>query len=296
MAAGALEWLRRITPLEIKQCYWAALDVYQNPWFYLLVAVILLLEFVRPAVRGQRVFSRGLVQDFLWFNVDLMFKVAALPALIGALQIGYNHVTGGFTLPLLRGWSLGARVVASFILFDFLQWFHHAVQHRVTVFWHFHAIHHSQHEMNLFTDLRVHWVDHVIARLLTFIPMFMFALTPFAIVSVAVVIEWFTRFNHANIRTNLGPLRHLVVTPQFHRIHHSIEARHRDRNFGVVLTIWDRAFGTLYPSYDDYPATGVEGVYFAAPDRFSPTAWLADLWRQFSYPFRQLRQRRRPAR
>ncbi|HEY8062939.1 MAG TPA: sterol desaturase family protein, partial [Gemmatimonadales bacterium] len=269
-----------------------AQDVYRSPWFYVLIAAILLLEFVRPAIRGQRIFSRALVQDFLWFNVDMMFKVAALPVFVGVLQIGYNHVTGGFTLPLMRGWPLGARVAASFIAFDFLQWFHHWVQHRVTAFWHFHAIHHSQHEMNLFTDLRVHWVDHIVAQLLIFVPMFMFALKPFAIVSVAVVMEWFTHFNHANVRTNLGPLRHLVVTPQFHRIHHSIERRHRDRNFGVCLTIWDRMFGTLYAGYDEYPATGVEGIFFAAPDRFSPAAWLADFWRQFIYPFKQLRANR----
>ncbi len=291
-----VEWLRRITPVEIKQYYWAAMEVYRNPWFYILVAAILLLEFIRPAMRGQRVFSRALVQDFIWFNFDLMFKVAALPAFIGILHIGYTHVTGGFTLPLLRAWPLGARVFASFIVFDFLQWFHHWVRHRVTVFWHFHVIHHSQHEMNLFTDLRVHSVEYIIAQFLTFIPMFMFGLTPFAIVTVALVTAWFTRFNHANIRTNLGPLRYLVVTPQFHRIHHSIEPRHRDLNFGVCLTIWDRAFGTLYPHYDEYPATGVEGVFFATPGGFSPRAWLAGLGRQFLYPFRQLRRRRTPAR
>lgn len=290
-----IEWFRHLLPIELKQYIWAAISVYRNPWFYLLVGTILLFEFVRPVVRSQRIFSRALAQDFVWFNFDLMFKVAALPAVIGVLQLAYNRVTGGFTLPLFTGWPLWARVLVSFVLFDFLQWFHHWVRHRVTALWHFHVVHHSQRELNLFTDLRVHSVDYITAQLLTFIPMFMLGLTPFAIVVVAFATEWFTHFIHANIRTNLGPLRHVLVTPQFHRIHHSIEPRHRDKNFGVCLNVWDRMFGTLHPDFDEYPETGVEGVYFAAPDGFSPAAWLADFWRQFVHPFTRFRRHRTPA-
>jgi len=99
---------------------------------------------------------------------------------------------------------------------------------------------------------------------------------------------WHTRLIHANVRTNFGPLGHIFVSPQFHRIHHSIELRHRDLNFGVALTIWDRLFGTMYRGRDEYPETGVDGVDFVPPARLSPKAWTVSLIEQIIYPFRQL--------
>ncbi len=286
--AEFLEWLRAVTPVEIKAYYWAALSVYSSPWFYAFVALILYLEHLRPAIRSQSVLSRALAEDFLWFNLDLAFKVAALPAFIGLLRLLYDQATGGYQIPWLSGLSLTTKVVMSFVVFDFLQWYHHWVRHRVAPLWQFHVIHHSQRELNLFTDLRVHFMEYLVVQVLTFIPMFLLGLTPTAIVGVGFALQWYTRLIHANIRTSFGPLRHILVSPQFHRIHHSIERRHQDKNFGVVLTVWDRCFGTLYDGYEEYPETGVEGVLFQPPARFSPLAWARDVGMQVLYPFRQM--------
>ncbi len=288
--SGSLVALWHVLPGEIKVYYWAARAVYASPWFYLFVAAILAIEWVWPAVREQRVVSVGLVQDFLWFNLDLAFKAAALPAFIGVLHAVYVRVTGGWVLLSFAGWPVAAKVAVSFVVFDFLQWAHHRVRHRFTVLWHFHIIHHSQRQLNLFTDVRVHFVEYLVAQTLIFIPMFMLSLSPFAILGVGIATSWYTRFIHANVRTNLGPLRHLLVTPQFHRIHHSIEPRHQDHNFGVILTVWDRLFGTLYPAYDEYPATGVSEIVFAPKTR-SLAGWLGDYGRQLLFPFRALRGR-----
>lgn len=84
----------------------------------------------------------------------------------------------------------------------------------------------------------------------------------------------------------------MVVTPQFHRVHHSIEPEHQDRNFGVVLSVWDRIFGTMHRDYDVYPATGVEGLSAEPPHRFAPAAWARDYAVLFLHPFRQLAPRR----
>lgn len=270
--------------------YEAAFGIYGNPWFYSLIGVILFLELLWPAVRDQRVLSRSLAQDFIWFNIDGLFKMAVLPGYVGLLSMAYDGVTGGFAFRGSDLWPIPVTVVAAFLLSDFLNWFHHWVRHKVTAFWHFHVIHHSQREMNLFTDLRVHSVEYVIAQAITFLPLFLFPLTHPAIMGYGAVMIWFTRLIHANVRTNFGPLRHVLVSPQYHRIHHSIELRHRDRNFGVVLTVWDRLFGTLYPQYDEYPPTGVEGVDFQPPAGFTPGGWLGSFSRQLVYPFRQLRR------
>ncbi len=282
-----LAWLRDVTPHPIKLCFWQALDLYGQPWFYVSIAVILVLERVRPAIPQQRVFSRGLAQDFLWFNLDFVFKVTALTGFIGLLELAFSRVAGGFSLAAFDSLPVGGKVLVSFVLADFLQWFHHRVRHRITVFWRFHEVHHAQRELNLFTDLRVHAVEYLVAQLLIFVPMLMLKLTPYAL-GVGTLMAWYTKFIHANVRTNLGPLKHVLVSPQFHRIHHSIEPRHRDKNFGVVLTVWDRAFGTLHPHYDEYPQAGLEDVWFEPPRGVSPVAWFGGLVAEVLYPFSQL--------
>lgn len=293
--ADVLSWLRQVTPVEVKAYYWAAQGIYLNPWFWAFTIGILCWERLQPADPNQAVLSRGLAQDFVWFNADAAFKVAALPAVAGGFHLLYDQLTGGYRLALMDGWAIGAKVFVAFLAFDFLQWFHHWVRHKVVAFWHFHAIHHSQRQLNVFTDLRVHAGEYVISEALVFIPMIALGMTPYAVMGVGALRWWYTRLIHANIRSNFGPLRHILVTPQFHRVHHSIEDRHRDRNFGVVLSVWDRLCGTLYPRYDEYPATGVSDVDFEPPRTLSPLAWAGDYGRQLWYPFGRLLARRPPA-
>lgn len=283
-----IEGLRASVPLQIKEYYWAAEGIYANPWFWAFTASILVLEKLLPADRKQRAFSWGLLQDFVWFNLDAVFKVALLPAFVGALKLLYDWLTGGYQTTLMAGWAPWARIVAAMVLVDFLVWFQHWVRHKVTAFWHFHVIHHSQRELNVFTDLRVHAVEYFIVEALVFIPMFSLGLSALAVMGLGGFRLWYTRFIHANIRTNLGPLKHVLVTPQFHRVHHSIEPRHQDKNFGAVLSLWDRMFGTLHANYDEYPPTGVEGVPAEPPHRFAPGAWARDYARLFAYPFTKL--------
>lgn len=291
LAAHPVAWLCTLLPRLVESCLHEVGAVYVQPWFYVAMGGIFVVERLWPAMPRQPVFSRGLVQDFLWFNLDLAFRVTVLAAFVRVLGIAYQRLAGGFALPLFAAWPAAAAVAASFVLTDFLHWFHHRVRHGVTAFWRFHAIHHAQRELNPFTDLRVHPVEHLIARTIIFLPMIVFRLEPYAL-GVGVVVTFYTRFLHANVRTNLGPFRHVLVSPQFHRIHHSRAAQHHERNFGVVLTVWDRLFGTLYPHYDEYPDTGLEEVQFAASPGWSPRAWLGGLCREVWYPFGRLLARR----
>jgi len=286
---SVLDWLRAVTPDQVKEYYWAAKEVYLTPWFWGFTISILFLEWIRPGVRTQRVFSWGLAQDFVWFNADMVFRVAALPAFVGMLKLLYDSTTGGYTIAALVPLPLPVKIVAAVVIFDFLQWGDHWIRHKVRPFWHFHSIHHSQRELNTFTDLRIHSVEYGIAETLAFIPMLALGVPALAVMGVGGFRMWYARFVHANIGTNLGPLKHIFVTPQYHRIHHSIEPAHQDKNFGVLLTVWDRMAGTMNRNYDEYPATGVIGLDFPPPQRFAPIAWLRDFLRMFLYPFRALR-------
>ena len=287
--AEIVDWLRDITPDQVKTYYWAAQEIYLNPWFWIFTSSILIFEKLRPADRTQAAFSRGFTQDFLWFNLDAMLKVALIPASIGFLKVVYDAISGGWTFTFIDTWPLWLAIVVAVLFFDFLQWFHHWVRHKVTAFWHFHAIHHSQRQMNLFTDFRVHAAEYIISDILVFIPLFAFNLPTYAVIGVGSVKWWYTRFIHANIRTNLGWGKYFMVTPQSHRVHHSIEPEHQNTNFGVMFSIWDRIFGTQYKNYDVYPATGVSDLAFEPPAGNSIRAWTVHLWGMLIYPFKQLR-------
>ena len=139
----------------------------------------------------------------------------------------------------------------------------------------------------------MHLVELAIAQTILFIPVHMFAMKFPANAYLLFAFVWYTRVYHANLRTNLGWLKYVLVTPQSHRVHHSIERAHWDTNFGVIFSVWDRLFGTLYPSYDEYPETGVADATFPW-EGGGRRGVLRTLWAQTCYPFRVLLQRRGP--
>ena len=149
------------------------------------------------------------------------------------------------------------------ILFvDFLYWCQHYCNHRVPWLWKLHALHHSQRELNFFTDFRYHVLEYLVRHTFLVVPFLVLKIDPPVIAVVVIALRWYSRFYHGNIRTNLGTLRYVLVTPQSHRIHHSIEAAHADTNFGAIFSVWDRLLGTQSRDYQSYPATGISDATF----------------------------------
>jgi len=171
---------------------------------------------------------------------------------------------------------------------DFVFWVTHIVRHKVQLLWHFHAVHHSQKELNFLTEYRVHPVDDAFIYTIGFIPIFMFEHSFITIVAIVWIRHWHTRIYHSNIRSNFGILRYILVTPQSHRIHHSIEPEHRDKNYGLTFSIWDYMFGTQYKGYDEYPDTGIEEHLFPFEQGRSKWDTLGVLLEQLLYPFRAI--------
>lgn len=174
---------------------------------------------------------------------------------------------------------------------DLLNWFHHYIRHKIGVLWLFHTIHHSQQQMNMFTDLRVHIIEYAIAKPVTILPLFVLGLDIQLAFWLTLVMESYTRIYHGNLRTNYGPLRYLLVTPQSHRIHHSALPRHLDKNFGVIFSFWDRMFGTQWPGYDEYPPTGISDAGFPHERSVAGLRVVTNYIRQMLYPFRVIGSR-----
>lgn len=282
-------WLRPILESDVG-------TIYASPFFWLLLGLVLVLERLIPAQRGQRVLSTGLLQDSLYFVLITGFRIGILSFYVKFLALAYERYLSFLTVDSLAAWPAWARLIIAVLVSDFLGWLHHVVRHKVALFWHFHTIHHSQREINVLTDVRYHPLEYLVTQTLQFLPLFMLRNAFPVALAYVFFHQWYTKLYHANLRSNFGPLRYLLVTPQSHRIHHSIEPSHRDRNFGVIFAIWDQLFGTHYPGCDEYPETGIADEGFPYADAYRPASALSSLGEQLAYPFRAIRDRRRARR
>ncbi len=257
-----------------------------SPLFVGAVAFILVLERLRPVDPKQPTFSAGLLQDGGWMIFALSFEALIVGRYTHALKTLYDAHLSFLTLDSFARLPSAARFLIGILLADFLAWFQHWLKHKVPWFWQFHAVHHSQRQINLFTDFRFHFLEYLVSRPIVMLPLMIFANDAPKIVAYTLLTAWQTRLYHANIRSNFGWLRYVLVNPQSHRVHHSAEKRHTDLNFGVVFSFWDRLFRTQYGPGDEYPKTGIHDAAFPLEISRSPFAVLVTGWRQTVYPLR----------
>jgi sterol desaturase/sphingolipid hydroxylase (fatty acid hydroxylase superfamily) len=249
------------------------------PFYVAFFAATLVWEWARPVVPSS-IAWRGMRDDLLWVVVKPCLDAAVASAGIMAGLWLHYHLLGGATLGMARTWPVAAQIAVAFVAADLLLYLTHVARHHVPVLWRFHAVHHSQTRLNFFTEDRNHPIDVLLTRMPIVIIMRLLGVPPGLGFTMVMLTWWHGRFIHANVRCRFGPLRAILVTPQSHRIHHSCEPAHRDKNFGTHLAIWDRLFGTQHPDDRVYPATGIAGE---RPDVGRSS--IASLGRELARPF-----------
>lgn len=267
-------------------------SVFLSPWLYLLMVLVFLAEKVIPADSRQRFFSVGMIQDFVgWFVIGGVVRVVLVGAMVAGLYWFCERFLSGLRIDAVSAWPIVIVSLLAVLAGDLLNWFHHYIRHKIEVFWLFHTIHHSQEQMNMFTDLRVHLVEYVIAKPITILPLFVLGLDIQLAFWLTLILESYTRIYHGNLRTNYGPLRYLLVTPQSHRIHHSALPQHMDKNFAVIFSFWDRLFGTQWTGYDEYPPTGIGDAGFPHERSVAGLRIVTNYIWQTLYPFQVIYSR-----
>src|SRR5690349_19617028 len=145
--------------------------VISDPKTIWAIGIIFCLEWWCPANPSQVACSAAFFQDLLYFFVWIAIVAGGIQIYVAFLNSLFkNHL--GFLVIDASSLPWPALLAISFLSGDFLAWLHHVVRHKVALFWRFHAIHHSQTEMNLFTDFRVHPVEYVIAQTIIVLPAF----------------------------------------------------------------------------------------------------------------------------
>jgi sterol desaturase/sphingolipid hydroxylase (fatty acid hydroxylase superfamily) len=164
-----------------------------------------------------------------------------------------------------------ALVFVPLLIHDLWFYWAHRIEHKVPFLWEFHKLHHSDELLNASTFGRDHFLQAV---WIGFFPAFTLGLifdlsvvqSGEAALYSTLFITLLSMLYHSAIRLRLPWLNHIVVTPQVHRIHHSTEARHYDRNFADVFPVFDLLFGTYHrPGRDEFPTTGLGAEYPSPP-------------------------------
>jgi len=230
--------------------------------FYVIVALTLLLQRFFPADPKQKSFNISLAQDMVWFFYETLLNAIVITTYVYVLREIYGQHLNFLTIEAALQWPVWLRFILGVLLLDFLFWLQHYLNHKVPLLWRVHTVHHSQKALNFFTDYRYHIVEYIVRHTVVVIPFLVFKVPVPEIVAFSFFKGWYTRFYHGNIRLNLGVLHYILVTPQSHRVHHSIMPQHRDTNFGSLFSIWDYLFGTQYRGYNEYPETGINDERF----------------------------------
>ena len=180
--------------------------------------------------------------------VRLLFKTAAVGAALWATENGY----GLFNMIALPYWLA---FIISFLVLDFAIWFSHLASHKVPIFWRIHRMHHSDIDIDVTTAIRFHPVEIILSMFWKYLIVLALGAPAASVLVFEIVLNGGALFNHANFKLPLSidkVLRLLIVTPDMHRVHHSIIRKETDSNYGFNLSIWDRMFGT----YIDQPSKG----------------------------------------
>jgi len=173
-------------------------------------------------------------------------------------------------LPALGPLPSWLAVAVAVLVLDFAIYLQHVLFHAVPLLWRLHRMHHADLDVDVTTGTRFHPIEIVLSMVLKFGVIVAIGAPPLAVLVFEVLLNAGALFNHANLR--LAPtvdraLRWLVVTPDMHRVHHSIDPTETNRNFGFTLPWWDRVCGT----YRAQPGAGHERMVLGIPEFRTPT-------------------------
>ncbi len=164
--------------------------------------------------------------------------VAGAALSTAAIAFGYSHRIANL------GETTGA-VLLAIVLADLLYYVWHRLSHRAPWLWASHFAHHTAKRLNVLSSIRQGWTDVISGTWLSWTVLGFLGFSPLQTAPYFTLLLLWEACIHNEWATTLGPLEWLLVTPSHHRVHHSLEAAHIDRNFGGLLIVWDRVFGTF---------------------------------------------------
>jgi sterol desaturase/sphingolipid hydroxylase (fatty acid hydroxylase superfamily) len=212
----------------------------------MMYSLLFIIEHQYPLRHSTRpLLSRVLINLILTVFVYITANLFIAPLIQFALKITADHHIG------LLSWipmSDGFRFVLGFLLLDVTFYYWHRLNHEIPLLWRFHNVHHTDPDLDVTTSMRFHPVEIAYSSLFRFIQLTIVGINPITLICYEFVFQFFTFFQHSNIKLPINVERRLnkvFVTPRMHGIHHSNYQDETNQNYSVVFSFWDRIHQTM---------------------------------------------------
>lgn len=220
-------------------------------------ASVLIFMSVLEVFIPKRVLRRGRLKrwvtnfSFGGINIAVVRIMAISSVPLVAMSVAVVGQAYGFgLLPVLNELIVipyWAWLILSLLILDFAIYVQHWASHKFSILWQIHQVHHSDQDIDVTTAVRFHPIEIGLSMLYKVLLVLLLGIDPFAVLLFEIILNGCAMFNHSNIALPKivdRLLRLVIVTPDMHRVHHSIERNETDSNYGFNLAIWDRLFGT----------------------------------------------------
>ncbi|MDO8414817.1 MAG: sterol desaturase family protein [Agitococcus sp.] len=235
-------------------------------WFILdllgSTTIFVMLEKLFPLYTKQQVFRKEWQTDLVHFCVNHL--------LVGLFLLIVNYFIHRLLLVIgpadfqaaIANIPFFPQLLLCLLVADLAEYGAHRAYHEVSFLWRFHAVHHSAKIMDWIAGSRQHTLELILTRVCVLAPLFALGLEKSVIDTYILIVGFQAVFNHANVHLPWGPLKYLIVTPDFHHWHHSSDAAAIDKNYAAHFAFIDYLFGTAVKTDKAFPEKyGVVGDY-----------------------------------
>jgi len=232
-------------------------------FFFGIFAIMALWELAAPrrvlrTPKSHRWFTNLVITFLNPVALRLVFPLSAT----GVALVAGEKNWGLLNILAFDGWTAG---LVAIILFDLTIYLQHLLFHHVKPLWRLHMVHHTDLDIDVTTGARFHPIEIVLSMGIKMAVVVVIGAPVWSVLVFEIVLNGMAMFNHSNVFIPLpvdGVLRKFVVTPDFHRVHHSTVVNEHNRNFGFNLSVWDRVFGTCR----EQPGAGHQGMTIGLSD------------------------------
>ncbi|MEP6869795.1 MAG: sterol desaturase family protein [Novosphingobium sp.] len=233
------------------------------------------IERMFPRNARQRLFRSEWREDLFYYLLSSM--LVQLITFLALAPSSYINAHVGWMDGIrtaVSGLPWGVQFVLAMVLTDLAQYWFHRMFHKVPFLWGFHAVHHSAKSMDWLAGARMHFVEIILLRGVTSLPLLTLGFLPSVMQAYVGLVYVYASLVHANLRGDFNRLGEWLVVPRFHHWHHAMEAEGVDKNFAIHFPVIDRIFGTSYFPDSAWPKG------YGVPEEV-PGGYLA----QLRYPF-----------
>ncbi|MES2821804.1 MAG: sterol desaturase family protein [Pseudomonadota bacterium] len=229
--------------------------------------------------KAQPIFRKHWQTDLAHFGVN-HFLVGLILLIVNFLiHRAFGWMVHGELQQAVQGLHFVVQLLFCILIADLMQYWTHRAYHEVPFLWKFHSVHHSVKTMDWLAGSRMHVLELVVTRVAVLGPLYVLGFEKAVMDAYIIVVGFQAVFNHANVSLPWGPLKYLIVTPNFHHWHHASDDLAIDKNYAAHFAFLDYLFGTAVKTDRKFPENyGVVGDY--VPDGFV---------RQQAFPFKRRR-------